>query len=55
MATGTESDARLDTDPERVERPDISLCESRPGKAVFLEAGNTDGWIATDATVDVER
>lgn len=33
--------------------PDISVCESCPGTTVFLEAGNTDGWIASDTTVDI--
>jgi hypothetical protein len=33
--------------------PEIAICESRPGTAVFLESGNTDGWIASDLTVDV--
>lgn len=26
-----------------------------PGKTVFTEPDNSDGWIATDVTVDVER
>lgn len=26
-----------------------------PDRTVFTEPGNSDGWIATDATVDVER
>lgn len=26
-----------------------------PGKTVFTEPDNNDGWIATDVTVDVER
>ena len=43
-----------DADPSR-EVPDVSVCRSRPGRFVFLEAGNTDGWIATDATVAPPR
>lgn len=35
--------------------PDISVCESRPGRTVFIEADNTEGWIASDTTVDVSR
>lgn len=31
----------------------IKACESRPGRLVFLENGNTDGWIATDLAVDL--
>lgn len=29
--------------------------ETAPGKVVFSEDDNTDGWIATDLTVDVRR
>lgn len=29
--------------------------ESRPGRVVFTEEGNTDAWIATDLVVDPER
>lgn len=35
--------------------PDITRCESCPEKSVFIEAGNTDGWIASDLIVDVRR
>ena len=34
---------------------EITACESRPGKVVFLESGNTDGWIASDHVVDLPR
>ena len=43
-------DTALDTDP--VGPPPISVTEGRPGVTVFLESGNTDGWIATDTTVE---
>lgn len=33
----------------------VTTCESRPGKVVFLESENTDGWIATDTVVDLDR
>lgn len=33
----------------------VTACESRPGRFVFLESGNTDGWISTDLVVDLER
>jgi len=55
MAAGTQSRAKLETEPDTDERPEISVCESAPGKAVFLESGNTDGWIASDATVPVTQ
>lgn len=32
---------------------DVAAYESRPGRFVFLEDGNTDGWIATDLVMDL--
>lgn len=32
----------------------VTSHETSPGRLVFTEAGNTDGWIATDSTVDLE-
>jgi hypothetical protein len=55
MAAGTHSRADAESDTEPPQSPQISVCESCPGKAVFLESGNTDGWIASDVTVDVEE
>lgn len=31
----------------------VSVCRTCPGRLVFIESDNTDGWIATDAAVDV--
>ncbi|MFC4437495.1 MULTISPECIES: hypothetical protein [Natrialbaceae] len=48
---------RQDADLEDpVEEPDaiVSRHEPRPGKIVFTERNNTDGWIATDLAVDLE-
>jgi len=55
MAAGTQSrrDAASEPDPEA--SPEISICESCPGRTVFLESGNTDGWISTDTTADITR
>lgn len=55
MATGTQSHPKSITDPEPHSSPEISICESCPEKLVFLESGNTDGWIASDLTVDVSQ
>ncbi|WP_170977223.1 hypothetical protein [Halorussus salinisoli] len=33
--------------------PTLTLHETRPGRNVLTEEGNTDGWIASDLTVDV--
>lgn len=55
MATGTQSRGTSGTDVEQQDRPEISVCEGAPGKAIFLESGNTDGWIASDTTYEVTR
>ena len=36
-------------------RPDVAACESCPGRTVFVENGNSDGWIASDLTVEPRR
>ncbi|EMA32267.1 hypothetical protein SAMN05444422_10731 [Halobiforma haloterrestris] len=49
---------RQDTDAdEELEEPAtiVTSHETRPGKIVFTERDNADGWIATDLTVDLER
>lgn len=33
---------------------DVMSHETRPGKVVFTERNNCDGWIATNLTVDLE-
>ncbi len=33
----------------------VTSHETRPGKTVFTERNNTDGWIATDLTVPLAR
>ncbi|WP_162989795.1 hypothetical protein [Natronorubrum halophilum] len=33
----------------------VTSHETRPGKIVFTEHDNTDGWIATDFAIDLER
>ncbi|WP_380677699.1 hypothetical protein [Salinigranum sp. GCM10025319] len=55
MASGTRSHAEGSAEPPHEETPDISVCESSPGKSVFIEDANTDGWIVSDLTVDVVR
>lgn len=50
---------QADSEPPSAEHtetsPAISACETCPGTVVFLEAGNTDGWIATDSPVELGR
>ena len=55
MAAGTESYTDPMANPEPDDGPEITRCESCPGTSVFLESGNTDGWIASDLTVDISR
>jgi hypothetical protein len=55
MAAGTQTHSEPISGADHRESPTISVCESCPGKAVFLESGNTDGWIASDMTVDVTQ
>lgn len=55
MAVGTETRQVSSTEPDPPEAPALSICESRPGKAVLLEEDNTDGWIASDTTSEVRR
>lgn len=49
-----ESRTRRDeeSDREGADAPPVMAHESRPGRTVFTESGNADGWIATDLTVD---
>ena len=55
MATGSRSETHDDGEPSHPETPTVSICESSPGRTVFLESGNTDGWIASDLTVEPKR
>lgn len=34
---------------------DVSTYESCPGRFVFVEEGNPDGWLSTDVTVELRR
>ena len=33
----------------------VTIHRSAPDRAVFVEEGNADGWIASDRTVPIER
>jgi hypothetical protein len=54
--TGTEAepDRERDGEPDSTV-PEITVCESGPSTSVFLESGNTEGWIASDTTLEVTR
>lgn len=53
MPEGLQARSRDDAESAARALPDVSVCESCPGKLVFLETGNTDGWIATDSAVEL--
>lgn len=36
-------------------RAEVSVHECSPDRTVFTEKGNSDGWIATDTTIDLDR
>lgn len=55
MPTGVRSQSENATKSPHPTRPEISVCESCPGKVVFMEAENTDGWIASDVTTELQK
>jgi hypothetical protein len=52
---GAAGDAGVGDEPDATPRRTVSAHESRPGKVVFTEEGNADGWISTDTTLDVRE
>ncbi|MDB2238131.1 DUF7331 family protein [Halorubrum ezzemoulense] len=42
-------------EPATEERPTVAATRCSEERTVFAEQGNTDAWIATDLTVDLER
>ncbi|MFD1569122.1 hypothetical protein [Halorubrum laminariae] len=44
-----------DADEQTDERPAVAASRCSPDRTVFTEHGNTDAWIATDLTVELER
>ena len=53
MAAGRQDHAEVDAESHLT--PEISICRTCPERSVFLEEGNTDGWIASDHTVEIVR
>lgn len=53
MAVHSETNRDATESETDAETPTLCLHEKRPGRKVLTEEGNTDGWIATDFTVDV--
>jgi len=52
-AARSRTDSRHEAESEQM--PDVTVCEGYPGRSVFMESENTDGWIASDHVVDVTR
>jgi len=55
MHDKTDEDFDVDALPEACSRAvsRISCHSTKPGREVFVEQGNPDGWISTDETVEV--
>lgn len=45
----------LDEQIGEYEPPDLSAHQSRPGRTIITEDGNSDAWIATDLTIEEWR
>lgn len=54
MGISSETES-LDADSEVATTVEIQAHETRPGRTVFTEDENVDGWIATDHTVELRR
>lgn len=56
VPSGREEQDEIETDGDTTATERVVSChETRPGRRVFTERGNTDGWIATDVVVDLVR
>jgi hypothetical protein len=55
MAARREFDEESDRESDDASRPSISVCETCPGRTVFMESGNSDGWISSDHAVEPRR
>jgi hypothetical protein len=52
MPTSSRSEHDTTSDQPSAVQTEVTALETRPGRVVFLEDGNTDGWIAADNAVD---
>ena len=55
MSAGARSRTDSRREPEPEQTPAVTVCEGCPGRSVFMESENTDGWIASDHVVDVTQ
>jgi len=52
MPTQTDDTAVPESETETDDRPTVTAHMSHTERTVFTEAGNKEGWISTDLTVD---
>lgn len=50
-----ESESESEADAPNDRGPAVAALRASSDRTVFTEDGNSDGWIATDTTVDLER
>lgn len=58
MAVPTRPQDRTPSPADEVDDPErasVSMHCTNPDRTVFIEEGNSDGWIATDLTVDLNQ
>ena len=56
MTTGTQSRTEeRETESTSPPTPKIRVCETCPERLVFMESGNSDGWISSDHAVEPRR
>lgn len=55
MDTVARSHTERATSGEQSDRTGVAVRESGPGRAGFVEDGDTDGWVASDQAVEVPR
>jgi hypothetical protein len=56
MTTGTQSRTEeRETESTSPPTPKIRVCETCPERLVFMESGNSDGWLSSDTVLDVTR
>jgi hypothetical protein len=55
MPVQSQADSEAPSAQQVGSNPTISVCETCPGRVVFFEAGNSEGWIATDSPLELDR
>lgn len=54
-ATAQDSDEKQPVAEQSIAERSITAHSTAPGRTVFTESDNRDGWIATDYAVDLRR